>query len=135
MDNIREEYKSFSIEFVEFFDEWRALMGDDVIYSNISLKAVKDYIDRQLKKNFTKFTAYYQDWREYIKVTITSQDDAGNYWYTDGKGKRGKATGNLYADSPENVEIFEKIKEANAKETQLILAKDKLFASLIKVGK
>ena len=102
-------YKGETIQFSESMDTWHWAN-----YSNVSLDAVKKYIDRSQKKDFENVSA----WREngtqdgFELVTVTSQAEQHNYWIRDSNGRREKSYNSyLYAATPENTALIKEIEQ------------------------
>jgi len=110
------EYKGFVIKFNEWNETWDATLDGHSAYSKPSLKAVKESIDKQLKSDFKRITAFMDSWgKGFTKGTITSIDEDGiNVWFTKECGDRGKEVLDyLYADTCENALIIEQISSTN----------------------
>ena len=136
-DKIEITYKTFKIQYSEFNEKWELLDDDNHhSYDNISLQAVKKYIDKLNKKKFDPIEAYYcPSYRyNYELVKITSIDEEGQYWITRAENswpKRSKVSGDsLIKVTPENDELIKEIKKINAQETVLDEDKKKLFKKI-----
>lgn len=103
MDKISTTYKENTITLVN--DEWQ-LEGRE--YANASLVKVKEYIDRQIKAEFTPVEAYYAQYSELRKARLTSHPDERTYWGTIGGSRTKMDVRNLRVMNDANDAIFAK---------------------------
>jgi hypothetical protein len=127
-------HRGETISFEEYDDTWR---WNDC--SNMSIKKVKEYIDRAHKETLNGQSAYtFPAWRaeRFQKVTVTScTDDNSHYWVKNGRGKREKVkVGALLADCPENELKIAEIASLDTQIAALTESKRRTEESLIRFG-
>jgi hypothetical protein len=144
MDKIETSYKGYKIEHDIDYDKkekWVLKDDDDTsVYEHASLAAVKEYVDRLNKKGFKTFTILYDSgWgnnKGYIRHTVTSIDDQGDYWIKNDEGRRQKIRpGNAVVDSPENATLIQEIRAVEAEEDKLQKRRHALEKKLKRHGK
>jgi len=125
-------YKGEAIEFREDMGEWRWES-----FSDVSIKKIKEKIDRAQSATFKRFTAWHDGggWRGggFERVTITSVVD-NQYWITNEKKERQRVRlGQLYADTEENVAVITQIENLRAERGRIEKEIDELSAKLTKI--
>lgn len=111
MAEIIVKHKEYEIKFQEMSETWYVMI-DDCSYSNVSLKKVKEYIDRLAKKDFKRFKVIYSDWNNKKIGTVTSIDEAGAYWITNDENKERKriTARDIYVYNDKNLTLLSNIK-------------------------
>lgn len=94
---------------------------------------MKDYIDRSQKKekSFERAPAYkltYQD--AFEQVTVTSQNDSGDFWISTKKGREKVSPNRLFADSDENKSRLESISELDKQINGLAKKRDEIVKQM-----
>ena len=113
---ITTEYKGYEIHFNMYSNNWQIKDAKHEI-SNISLQAVKDYIDKLEKKGFQRFQAYTYKHDGFEEVTVTSIDDEKRFWVSGASGKQLMKT--VYKTGTDNLTRFESIKSNQNKIQEL----------------
>ena len=130
-------YKGYEIEFDEWSEVWELKVEDSTGYTNTSLKAVKKYADRLLKKGFKEFEVLcHNHWGDvaFEKRTVTSIDDNGDYWTRDKEGKRNKEQKEyLYKLTDENLKKIEEIKKFKEERNKLHSKENKTLEEMEKL--
>ena len=110
------EYKGYEIHFSMYSNNWQIKDAQHEI-SNISLKAIKDYIDKLEKKGFQRFQAYIYKHDGFEEVTVTSIDDGKRFWVSGSSGRQLMKT--VYKIGLDNITRFESIKSNQDKIQEL----------------
>lgn len=86
-------------------------IGNNERYESDSLQAVKNFIDKEIKKEFKRTPVYYYD----DEWDITSVDEQGNAWAVSKQGDRRKFSkyglNSVYLRTPENDALMAQIKK------------------------
>ena len=113
---ITTEHKGYEIIFNIPSNKWLIKDAKHEI-SNISLQAVKDYIDKLEKKSFQRFQAYTYKHDGFEEVTVTSIDDEKRFWTSGSSGRMLMKT--VYTTVLNNRIRFESIKSNQNKIQEL----------------
>lgn len=135
---IKLEYKGFEIHYEESDNEWVVFASYSRIGRYKSLKTAKEAADRRIKEasKIEPFNAYIPCGRyenDYRKVKITSINEKGEAWITDGNKNRSKHDGEIYKDTPENEAAIAEIHALNKEISKLDVKRSHLKYSLEQV--
>ena len=109
-------HKGYEIIFNIYSNNWQIEDAKHEI-SNISLQAVKDYIDKLEKKSFQRFQAYTYKHDGFEEVTVTSIDAEKRFWVSGASGRMLMKT--VYTTVLNNRIRFESIKSNQNKIQEL----------------
>ena len=134
---IKLEYKGFEIRYEESSNEWVVFASFSRVGRYESLIKARDAADRRIKEasKIEPFNGFVSRGRydgTYKKVKITSINEKGEAWITDGKG-RSKHGEEIYKDTPENEAAIEKIHALNKEISKLEAERSNLKYGLEKV--
>lgn len=144
---MKQDYKGYEIYFNENTDTWDLVDTKDseTLCSDRSLRTIKSYVDKLVKKGFKKIPVYFRRYGDTLyEGEITSITPGGDIWisYVDnrryGFDKKAHEKIHVYHSSDvlkknkKNIEIFNKIRNING-EIEKLEEKKKKFDELLEI--
>lgn len=134
-------YKEKRIVFGELDDQWRLMEDGVAVYENVKLSAVKEYIDKEAKSSFERYSCFAMHYYghndfDIDEATVTSAPNDDEVWlsFKEGKDRRKERKRNVIEDTAKNRGVIEKLRVLHAEKVVIEKQMTDLKQSLTRLG-